>query len=84
MSLETWKKEFLGSLKHVKKMSWIVAFKHSIRKWSGLTKKNLRKHSLTQAGHMLFDNDGSVFYVSSSTCALCIKSCNSCYICPLR
>lgn len=81
MSLALWKKEFYKT--PAEKVSKRFAVKHSLRKWVGLKKDNLKKH-----GVMIADSDrvinasdldklaccGNVdsVEIDESTCSLCI------------
>lgn len=81
MSLKTWKKEFypIDADETTKK----EAAAHSLRKWKGLTKENLRKHGLYRdmttlreagrEGASPYDADGELtfFPIDADTCALC-------------
>lgn len=89
MSLKTWKKEFYP--KNAKTVSAKNSIAHSLRKWQGLTKTNLKKHDLhKQPYNMIGDGD---FYmeIDSDSCALCkqyeneddYEYENKCNDCPL-
>lgn len=90
MSLQTWKEEFYPE-KPRKSMTEKQAIEHSIRKWEGLRKTNLKKHKilLYHSVHFIEDeNDG--MYIESESCALCKKylhldkyEANPCEECPL-
>lgn len=81
MSLTTWKKEFYpkpassfikldGSKKHVQ----LSAIKHSLKKWQGLTRDNLRKHGLADRQGWISEvnsNISVVFDIDGGSCALC-------------
>lgn len=72
MSIKTWMEEFY-QIKPTKRMSKKDAIVHSLRKWEGLTKENIKKHGLNIIyGQMCDDNDDS-FGIDSDSCALCIK-----------
>jgi len=63
----------------------IECVQHSLNKWRGLTKNILRKYGLVANGCVIED-DRFVFYVDSSSCALCqkyIEKRNTCIGCPL-
>lgn len=47
MSIKTWKEEFYP-VKPRKSMTTKEAIEHSLRKWEGLRKSNLKKHGLEQ------------------------------------
>ncbi len=88
MSLRTWKAEFYPvTASKVKKKDAVAV---SLLKWSGMTKKNLAKHSVEFSGGDVFDpTTGEVFYNYSETCALCAKYAtpnynnDDCGKCPL-
>lgn len=89
MSIKTWKKEFYPvSAQSVSKKNSIA---HSLRKWQGLTKANIKKHDLIRDGACLESSDGfNYFSVDSDSCALCQKYIDhnraddiSCFECPL-
>lgn len=91
MSLMTWKKEFY-SKKPDKKMSWIKAFEHSIKKWEGASKKNTKKHNVEYYNSKILYTQNTkvkIFGFDSDTCALCVKTKDDysgivdCRICPL-
>lgn len=71
MSLATWRKEFYPVPAH--KISKTNAVAHSLKKWRGLRKSNLRKHSVRAVyGPDVFDpKTGKSFSFDTSTCALC-------------
>ena len=86
MSLSTWKKEFYP--KNANKVSKKEALNHSLQKWNGLLKKNLKKHKVEiHIGALHDQND--LFYdagleIDYSSCALCFYYMeNSCKLCPL-
>lgn len=101
MSLSTWKKEFYPetaekfSRKRRMVSVAIEAIEHSIRKWEGLRKRNLKKHQV-ERGHS-FPNSvlvdarpfSSGLPVNASTCSLCQYSkpypggVTDCEFCPL-
>ena len=95
MSVETWKKEFYRTSRksdYFSKMSWLRALDHSIRKWSGLSPENLKKHKVRLIDDDLANVDdefGERFTFTADTCALCRK-CDTpgltgpdCEKCPL-
>lgn len=49
------------------------AIKHSLRKWKGLTEKNLQKHGISSPP----------IEVTDTTCSLCISYKSKCMACPL-
>ena len=89
MSIETWKKEFYPVPAH-RRMTDGQAVAHSLKKWSGLTKKNLDKHKLMIAESYITSSiieDSGLFSksleIASRTCALCLKGPCS-MKCPLH
>lgn len=94
MSLKTWKKEFYPK-KPSKRMSWIEAVKHSLKKWEGALKKNTKKHDVMYSDYAVDDIRASddfnydYFEFDYESCALCVKSKNTfdgdvnCNKCPL-
>jgi len=82
MSLATWKKEFYKTPAH--RVSKRFAAKHSLRKWIGLKKSNLKKHGVMIVNRESVINiadkekwDGFVqdevksVEIDESTCSLC-------------
>lgn len=88
MSLKTWKAEFYP--KPASRVSKKDALAHSLRKWEGLKRANLKKHSLKRAAfgwRVLGDENDNRIEIDADTCALCthyIKgSFENCVECPL-
>lgn len=95
MSLKTWKKEFypIDADETTKK----EAAAHSLRKWKGLTRENLRKHGLYRNGRAIreagdpwgYDLEGkpTIMYMDADSCALCHHfmwaDADVCVACPL-
>jgi len=76
MSLETWKKEFYPV--PASTVSEKNAVKHCLQKWTGLLKKNLRKHSVKS--YDICDSIGT----GSTSCALCLYYLDdNCVSCPI-
>jgi len=73
MSLQTWQEEFYK--KHPsKRMTTKQAIEHSIQKWIGLRKTNLKAHQIyREDAKLVDDNSESWFFVDTTTCALCQK-----------
>ena len=88
MSLKTWKKEFYNvdaskfTNKRQSKNNTIKAIEHSLKKWQGLTKKNLDKHGLYKTLYEIVDreyyenednfgNVNGVLGITDDSCALC-------------
>jgi hypothetical protein len=71
MSLATWKKEFYP--KAAGNVSQKSALAHSLRKWRGLTKVNLKKHGLVMDYECLSDGkpETPCIIIDDSSCALC-------------
>jgi len=88
MSMKTWIKEFYA--KPAKEVSKKNALAHSILKWEGLLKKNLKKHGLSKSEDDFFieDNQDNYFHIDAGSCALCEvhwrdANYGSCGDCPL-
>jgi len=74
MSLTSWKKEFYSNIPdNGAGMTAKQAIKHSVKKWTGLLKKNLNKHQMYQEEGVIYDGDSNTFYIDDSSCALCEK-----------
>lgn len=82
MSMETWEQEFYKK-DASEPMTEKESIEHSILKWQGLSKKNLKKHKLEQFFDLLEDKDGDGFDIDDSSCALCQKYVE-CSSCPLK
>ena len=86
MSIKSWKLEFFNiPLNKTNKHNCVD---HGIKKWTGLSKKNLLKHKLIKKDNILKDEEGNEFKIGWESCALCYnyydkKVSNSCYKCPL-
>ncbi len=91
MSMKSWKVEFYPISASKCKKDDISLLKHALKKWRGLTKKNLFKHGLKTEpdDHIrVLDttNPKNVFYVGDSDCSLCRKYLTgqgSCTHCPI-
>lgn len=92
MSIETWKAKFYP-VPADKPKTKRAALLHSIRKWQGLSKDNLAKHTLEQQEAILFSEDTPAFWVNGSSCALCVlyaedddweKTCPKCPLFKVR
>lgn len=84
MTLSSWKKEFYRV--EADAVPEEKALAHSIRKWTGLLKTNLKKHKLARQGYRLTDCNGKTFDVDSETCSLCehyYDTMDDCAACPL-
>ncbi len=84
MAMATWLKEFYPTLAICVDES--EALDHAIRKWTGLLKKNLRRHGLHIDGENdVTDEDNREFQIDGESCALChyhgeTEGCDSCPI----
>ena len=87
MSLDTWKAKFyqIPADKCKKK----DATAHSILKWSGLKKSELRKHGVTNYVYFISDEQGHELAIDGGACALCTFHWRSetdyrdkCFQCP--
>ena len=88
MSIKTWIKEFYPI--PVTKVSKKHALKHSLKKWEGLLKKNLKKHQVYMVhiqGFQLIDNKNKnpSDFSKDDTCALCwhFYQYVNCGCCPI-
>lgn len=75
MSLKTWKEEFYQK-NPSKKMSTLEAVEHSLQKWEGLRKQNLKKHEIRPSWdnrEIRNDKVSENLEISTKTCALCVK-----------
>lgn len=89
MSLETWKAEFYP--KEAKDTTPEEALDHSIRKWTGANKGNLKRHGLSCRYGEIINQDYSPFSFgfsfTSISCALChhfqYVAESACLTCPL-
>lgn len=93
MSLKTWKAVFYPE-SATKPRTWIDATKHSIQKWKGLSKTNIKRHKLKSAGGELYEADDDTLggvpsmVISDENCALCRRaqaksSSYMCHVCPI-
>lgn len=85
MSLDSWKEEFYRTPAHEVSKRW--ALMHSINKWTGLLRRNRRKHKVHLNGGELYDdvNDESL-RMNALSCALChhhTESGGACKTCPV-
>jgi hypothetical protein len=89
MSLKTWKAEFYKT--PANRVSKKNALQHSLTKWTGLLKNNLKKHGVFIDFWGVVDktNNNEFLGIDVSTCALCYHyqeinvDGNSCLLCPL-
>jgi hypothetical protein len=78
MSKKSWMAEFYPVDASVPKTPK-AALLHSIQKWEGLRKVNLKKHNIYAWGKSLVSGNNRFMYIDSSTCALCVVcQCNKC------
>lgn len=97
MSIKTWKAEFYSTpIEEAASGTAAVAIQHSLTKWKGLTKENLKKHRVKVVdscivGQRYFDHYSAPDSVvlNDETCSLCEKYYRlddpngSCSRCPL-
>ena len=90
MSLDTWRKEFYPVT--AAKVPKNLAVQHSLTKWIGLRKSNLKKHDVVL---IINKYDVSIRYgrdsisITCESCALCqiylvVGAKDECYLCPLE
>lgn len=75
MSLKTWKAEFYP-VAPKKSMTTKEAIEHSLAKWIGLRKKNLKKHEVGIFSNNMLANlshETGFLEIDASSCALCKK-----------
>lgn len=91
MTLKSWCKEFMPKMP-TKRLTKLQAIEHSLRKWKGLTKANLKKHDLSREHYWIEDGEkDSLLDIDADTCALCVKYYDdkadtfrdACLACPL-
>ena len=89
MSLATWKKEFYPvTASAAAKYSWLRAIDHSLRKWTGLLPKNLKKHGAhINAWGDIEDDTNAELTIDENSCSLCAKAdvrgSKNCARCPI-
>lgn len=91
MSLKTWKAEFYQT--EAKNCPRSKAAEHSLRKWIGLKKENLKKHKVKVGLIGVIDErynflslNRNTLIIDKNTCALCkhfLSSLSGCEKCPL-
>lgn len=83
MSITSWKKEFCPP---ISKTTPETALDHSIKKWKGLSKKNITKHKLNLINGTLFYGKRKL-EITEENCALChhfkMDSSPMCGRCPI-
>lgn len=74
MSFKTWKEEFYP-IKPTKRMTTIEAIEHSIQKWEGLRRENLKRHEviLNHDNRAVHGEDSGRLNIDVESCALCVK-----------
>jgi hypothetical protein len=94
MSIKTWMKEFYPveasafkrETKNTSEKEVLKAIKHSLKKWKGLTQKNLEKHYCHYSTYICRVEDESrtnQFSIDCDSCALCFYYHNVCEGCIL-
>ena len=85
MSFQSWQKEFYP--KPADRTSKASATAHSLQKWLGLTKKNLKKHQCKMVYGRVLSESGGGLDIDAASCALCHHyfhyDRNDCGKCPL-
>ena len=84
MSLKSWKAEFYPKAPS-KRMSAKDAIAHSIRKWTGVSKANCRKHQVVYENHWVAEQGDDLLGMlfASESCALCVKYFDSSFLTPI-
>ena len=86
MSLKSWMKQYYPVPANQVKDE-LAAIRHSLRKWKGLTARNLTKHKMecySDGGACIYEMSDAYthFYIDDESCALCClfgeKGCTSC------
>ena len=73
MSLKTWKAEYYPTEAYEATDNDLQAALHSLKKWEGLTPRNLAEHGgVASDGELIFKGDE--FELSDENCALCQRS----------
>jgi hypothetical protein len=87
MSIKTWREEFYPI--EAIQCTTDNALNHSLQKWIGLTKKNLKKHGCRIYNNVVRDDSGDeelYVEIDSESCALCVNHYDTfkrCSCCPL-
>lgn len=85
MSLKTWKQEFYPC-DAISRKAAKDPIAHSLRKWEGLLKKNMRAHDVRMNGAYVGDGNGHL-RIDAYSCALCQSYYNvrddECSRCPI-
>jgi hypothetical protein len=83
VSLKTWVAEFYPV--DTKDVPMDEAVAHSLKKWEGLSKKNMKKHSVWKVDQKITDRACHSLSISDITCALCVHFKEDfCLGCPLK
>lgn len=88
MSLATWKKKFYATPASSVR-GRVNCVKHSLRKWRGLRKSNLRAHDILQDYKNIYGIAGECLTIDEVSCALCQQYVDDsalaqrCIRCPL-
>lgn len=88
MTIKSWKEEnYPIDAKDLRESSDRECIEHSLKKFEGTKKENLKKHNvILYKGDIYFTNGLTCFSFNGLTCALCQKYClreSSCSNCPL-
>ncbi len=89
MSLKTWNTEhYPVDAKDLENSgaSDLDLVDHVLRKWPGLSKRNLERHGLLREDYEIEGEADESFYVGAGSCALCLRfeDCShSCPKCPI-
>jgi len=90
MSLKTWKRKYYPTTASTAaRRGTLASVRHSLKKWSGLSKEILEEHDLRKVGYTIIDNSGdSELRIADTSCALCIRYIDrsvkdACHACPL-
>ena len=76
MSIESSREEFYPVAVeelNVYTMDDINLVEHSLKKWEGALKKNLKKHNVSYGDHCLLDEEHKHFFFYADSCSLCEK-----------
>jgi hypothetical protein len=93
MSLKTWKAEYYTKSAAKVGSNTLKAIQHSLKKWKGLSKEELKKYDLVRKGYAIENKlvpDGEIapyLCINAASCALChifMDSSGGCDKCPLN
>lgn len=82
MTIKSWKKEFYPVPAENAAKTDLMALRHTLKKYLGLRKENIKKHELLHLRNVIQD-DNDCFVFSGNTCALCEKYNDNCDNCPI-